>query len=283
MLRRRPAAEPTSKTAIWARRVALFAVAIMLLAILIARGGFFDIGPTLATIGAALIMAVIGIVLSFAAGIIIWRSGNPGIGIALTAFVIGVALLAYPSYLGLRAYQLPQITDVTTDPLDPPRFEAIARLRPRDANPAAYAGLTAAELQRVAYPEIEPLVVGSTPQQSFDAAMNVINKLKWRVVDARPPQANRREGRIEAVARTLIFGFRDDVVVRIRPVPDGTRIDFRSASRYGRSDFGTNAARIRGLSEAIDETLGEEEKPRPQQRQAKGVQPPAKGAQPAKR
>ena len=39
------------------------------------------------------------------------------------------------------AYRLPRIYDVTTDPDDPPRFEALARLRPRDANPVIYAGL----------------------------------------------------------------------------------------------------------------------------------------------
>jgi uncharacterized protein (DUF1499 family) len=37
----------------------------------------------------------------------------------------------------------------------------------------------------------------------------------------------------------------DDVTVRIRPRADGARIDVRSASRIGRHDFGTNAARIR--------------------------------------
>ena len=36
---------------------------------------------------------------------------------------------------------------------------------------------------------------------------------------------------------------------------DGARIDVRSASRYGRHDFGTNAARIRSLLEDIDDRL----------------------------
>ena len=72
-----------------------------------------------------------------------------------------------------------------------------------------------------------------------------MTKRKWRVVDARAPLAGRRDGRIEAVARTAIMGFRDDVVIRIRPDPDGARIDIRSTSRYGRHDFGTNAARVR--------------------------------------
>ena len=63
-------------------------------------------------------------------------------------------------------------------------------------------------------------------------------------------------GRIQAVARTAILGFRDDVVVRIRPDPDGARVDIRSTSRYGRHDFGTNASRIVALSEAIDDAVG---------------------------
>ena len=75
----------------------------------------------------------------------------------------------------------------------------------------------------------------------------VITKRKWRIVDARAPLAGRRDGRIEAVARTPILGFRDDVVVRVRSDPDGARIDIRSTSRYGRHDFGTNASRVVAL------------------------------------
>jgi len=88
----------------------------------------------------------------------------------------------------------------------------------------------------------------------------VITKRKWRVVDARPPQAGRRDGLIEAVARTPIMGFRDDVVVRVRPAREGARVDIRSASRYGRSDLGANASRIRALIEDIDDAAGAEEK-----------------------
>ena len=57
----------------------------------------------------------------------------------------------------------------------------------------------------------------ATPQAAYDAALAVITKRTMaRCVDARTPQAGRREGRIEAVARTAIMGFRDDVVVRVR-------------------------------------------------------------------
>jgi len=73
------------------------------------------------------------------------------------------------------------------------------------------------------------------------------------------------------------MGFRDDVVIRIRPDTDGARIDIRSTSRYGRHDFGTNAARIASLSEAIDEAINDltPEKP-PEQKKAKKTDPKAK-------
>jgi uncharacterized protein (DUF1499 family) len=254
-LARRIQADPTSRLAIWARRIAGFSVVVLLLGILIVRSGIFEIIPSLAAFGASLILALIAILLACAAFVVIWREGLGGLGMALAAFFTGVAILAYPGYFAAKAYGLPAIFDITTDPIDPPRFEAIARLRPRDANPTVYAGLRAAELQKAAYPSIEPLVVAATPLVAYEAALEVIAKRKWRVVDARNPQPGRRDGRIEAVARTPILGFRDDVVLRIRTDPDGARVDIRSTSRYGRHDFGTNAARVTSLSEAIDEAV----------------------------
>ena len=53
------------------------------------------------------------------------------------------------------------------------------------------------------------------------------------------------EGRLEATDTTLLFGFKDDIVVRIRPSAGGSLVDVRSLSRIGGSDFGTNARRVR--------------------------------------
>jgi len=170
--------------------------------------------------------------------------------------LISTLLLAYPAYLAYQAYKLPPITDVVTDPDDPPRFETIARLRQRDANPVAYPGRAVADMQRAAYPDIEPLIVTSTPQEAYEATVGVITKRRWRIIDDRRPQGTRREGHIEAVARTPIMGFGEDVVVRIRPDGEGARIDVRSASRYGPHDLGGNAARITRLLEEVDEILG---------------------------
>ncbi len=60
------------------------------------------------------------------------------------------------------------------------------------------------------------------------------------------------EGRIEAVASTFWIGFSDDVVFRLTEQgPEQTRVDMRSISRVGRSDIGTNAARVRAFMAAL--------------------------------
>jgi uncharacterized protein (DUF1499 family) len=274
MARRHVYEEPVSQLAIWARRTAFFALVVSGLAVIIVQSGLLESKPAIATFGAALAIAGIALLLSLAAFVSIWSVGRAGMGAALTAMAISLLLLGYPAFIAIRAYHLPWIYDITTDPLDPPRYEALARVRPRDANPIAYAGLYSADQQRRAYPDIGPLTVNATPQATYDAAYAVINKRKWRIVDARAPQAARREGRIEAVARTPVMGFRDDVIVRIRTDGQGSRIDIRSSSRYGDFDFGTNARRIRGLMNEIDDTIAHQ-KPRPAQ-----PEPPAKKGAP---
>jgi hypothetical protein len=272
--------EPMSKLAVWARRTAGFAFAATFLAVIIVRSGVLEIKPAVATFAGALAIAVVALLLSLAAFVVIWMEGLAGMRAALAAMAISLLLLAYPAYLGIKAYRLPWIYDITTDPIDPPRYEALARARPRDANPLAYSGLYTAEQQRIAYPDIGPLGTTATPQAAYKAALTVMNKHKdsflapyWRVIDAREP-TGARDGRIEAVAYSSMMGFRDDVVVRVREDPDGARIDARSSSRYGSLDFGTDAARIRRLMNDIEDmirTQRNERQPAPKAAAKKGT------------
>jgi uncharacterized protein (DUF1499 family) len=248
-----------------------------MLAIIIERAGLLEIEPVLATFAAALAMAVIAILLALVALVSVWRHGIEGLGAAITAILIGIALLAYPAYLGTKALRLPAIADVTTDPIDPPRFETVGRLRSREANPIAYAGLYAAELQKAAYPDIVPLETTTSAQTAYEAARTVITKRRWQVINERPPQPGRRDGYIEAVARTPIMGFRDDVSIRVRAETDGARIDARSSSRYGSFDFGANASRVRGLMNEIEDAIRAQRPERPP------AQPTAKKSTPGKK
>jgi uncharacterized protein (DUF1499 family) len=262
--------EPVSSLATWARNLAVFSVVAVLVSIIIVRFGFLEMKPALATFFGALGCAALSIVVSLAAFAAIWQNGSRGMGRILLALLIAGVVLAYPAYLGLQYRKLPPIHDITTDPIDPPRFEALARLRGGDgANTAVYAGLYSAEQQRQAYPDIEPVDLEIPVDRAYAITLQLVNKRKWLVIDERPPQLPRRIGRIEAVARTPIMGFREDVSIRVTPDGEDSRVDIRSSSRYFESDLGSNATRITKLIDDIN-TAADADNLKP----AKKVQPP---------
>ena len=244
--------EPVSGLASWSRNLAIFSVVAVVVSVLIVRFGFLELKPALATFFGALAFAGLSILVGLAGAIAIWQDGSRGISRILVAFLINAALLAYPAYLAVQYRKLPRIHDITTDPIDPPRFDALARLRTGDGtNPAVYAGLYSAEQQRIAYPDIETVELEIPVQRAYEITLQLVNKRKWLVIDERSPQPPRRIGRIEAVARTPIMGFREDVSIRMTPDGEDSRVDIRSASRYFDSDLGSNAARVRKLIDDI--------------------------------
>jgi uncharacterized protein (DUF1499 family) len=248
--------EPVSSLATWARRLAIFSAVAAAVSIIIVRFGFLEMKPALATFFGALACAGLSILVGLAAFVAIWQNGSRGMSRILLAMLIDVAVLAYPAYLGLQYRKLPAIHDITTDPIDPPRFDALGRLRASDgANTAVYAGLYSAELQRAAYPDVEPVDLDVPVQRAYEVTLALVTKRKWLVIDERAPQLPRRIGRIEAVARTPIMGFREDVSIRITPDGDGSRVDIRSSSRYFESDLGSNASRVTKLIDDINSAV----------------------------
>src|SRR5712672_2477110 len=248
--------EPVSGLATWSRNLAIFSVVAVVVSILIVRFGFLEMKPALSTFFGALACAGLSILIGLAAFAAIWQDGSRGMSRILLAFLLNAVILAYPAYLGLQYRKLPPIHDITTDPIDPPRFEALARLRTGDGtNTAVYAGLYSAEQQRLAYPDVETVELDVPVQRAFEVTMQLVNKRKWVVIDERPPQPPRRIGRIEAVARTPIMGFREDVSIRVTPDGEDSRVDIRSSSRYFESDLGSNASRVTKLIEDINSAV----------------------------
>jgi len=159
---------------------------------------------------------------------------------ALLALAIGAAAAWAPINWLLRSRELPLINDITTDIANPPPLVVTLQMRRGAANPPAYPGASAGVLQRAAYPDIVPVILPIPPAEAFRRVDAVAMAMDWDVV-ARAPA----DGRLEAIAISEWFGFRDDIVVRIRPEGTGSRIDIRSKSRVGESDLGVNARRIR--------------------------------------
>src|SRR5215468_11402120 len=124
--------EPVSGLATWARSLAVFSVVAVIVSIIIVRFGFLEMKPALATFFGALGLAALSILIGLAGFAAIWQNGTRGMSRILLAFVIDAVILAYPAYLAFQYRRLPPIHDITTDPIDPPRFDALARLRTGD-------------------------------------------------------------------------------------------------------------------------------------------------------
>ena len=172
--------------------------------------------------------------------------GMRGIALAAVGIVVGAIVAYVPwQYDRLRGV-LPPIHDITTDMDNPPAFVAALKLRPKDANTVAYEKDVAGK-QRAAYPDIAPVKVKLAPAEAFKRALDAANAMPgWTVVDSDPAS-----GRIEANETSRWFRFTDDVVIRVTSDGTGSRIDVRSVSRVGRSDFGVNAARVRAYTAAL--------------------------------
>jgi len=159
---------------------------------------------------------------------------------ALGALLLGLVAFGIPLWWMRTARSVPPIHDITTDTERPPAFVAILPLRADAANPAEYGGPEIARQQREAYPDVVPLTLPVPPGAAFTRARAAADALGWRIV-----AADSAAGRLEASDRTAWFGFIDDVVVRVEPQGEGSRVDVRSVSRVGKSDVGKNASRIR--------------------------------------
>jgi uncharacterized protein (DUF1499 family) len=168
---------------------------------------------------------------------------------AVVAVVLSLAVAGLP-YSWLRtARRLPPIHDITTDTASPPEFVAILAQRRDAPNPPSY-DRSAAPMQKRAYADIRPLNLRVPADHVFGAALDTARGMGWQIVAADPAQ-----GRIEATDTTFWFGFKDDVVIRVASTADGSRVDVRSVSRVGRSDVGTNAARIRSYIAELSRRL----------------------------
>lgn len=170
----------------------------------------------------------------------LWVVAGPHRGRALVVLVVAAVCVWLPWSWQAQARSVPPIHDISTDLDNPPAFVAIAPLRADAANPVEYAGPETAALQRQAYPDLRTARLDAPAAEAFAAAERAARDLGWTIVAAVP-----EEGRLEASDTTFWFRFTDDIVVRVRPEGSGSLVDVRSKSRVGRSDVGTNAARIR--------------------------------------
>ena len=211
------------------------------------RAGALALGPALQTIRWSAGVALAALALAVIALVGAWRSGaRRGAAIAALGLLVALGVAGPPLYLWQRVQTLPRIHDASTDTEQPPAFVAVLPLRAGSRNSTVYRADVAAQ-QKAGYPDLHPAALDVAPAEALRRAEQVAREMGWQIVAVDPAAL-----RIEATATTLLFGFKDDVVIRVAPAGAGSRVDVRSLSRVGGSDFGANAKRVRAFVDRLE-------------------------------
>lgn len=189
--------------------------------------------------GVAAVLALIGGAATFARR----HDARRGLGRAVLAVLVGGLCFRAAGRLPFVA-PAPSLQDVTTDTVHPPEFVTLPQVNGAAAR--TYPGEAFAAAQRRAYPDIQTLDLALDKDAAFTKALSAIRGMGWRLV-----AADGAAGRIEASARTRLFGTTEDVVVRLSAAETGTRVDVRSVSRDEPGDGRSNASRVRAVLRAL--------------------------------
>ena len=212
------------------------------------RLGLWDVAFALRKLlASATISGVVGFVLCLLALVVAKFSGvRVDSTRALAGLIIGGIFAGYVLMQLRTVKSLPMIHDITTDTANPPQFVALADARKAAPNGLEYKGAEIADQQKKAYSDIQTMTSDLPPSQLFVKAEATVREMGWEIA-----AADVKDGRIEATQTTLIYGFKDDIVILITPQGTGSKVDVRSMSRMGLSDLGVNAERIRKFSAAL--------------------------------
>ena len=245
--------------AVWARRIALFFVQLLILTVLLHRFASLATPAAMNLLVVSIAGLLIAIAIAIGSIIRIWFGGQTGASHAVAAIFIACLGLALPVFYLAACRPAAALTDVETTPDEPLEFKTLATMRPADANPLKDPDAAPIDAQDEAYPDIGPMVLERSAPEVFSIVHEAVERLGWTIVLNEAP-GETGIGRIEATDRTLIMGFTDDVVIQIKGDDAHATIDVRSVSRYGMHDFGANAKRIRKLFDEVNAALEKGEK-----------------------
>lgn len=244
-----PRTSRLSRAGLW---LGVVAVALAVLAILGNRTGVSGVGPAVLGMFGASIIGVLAVIVSLVAAIRTRPAAEKtGLPHAVTGLILGLVIVAFVLPQVVKAFSVPPIHDITTDTANPPEFVALADERKASPNGLEYGGEDVATAQKSAYPDITTVTMEDPPAEVFAEARKTAEAMGWKIV-----AADESARRIEATDTTFWMGYKDDVVIRIEPAGEGSKLDIRSMSRVGESDLGKNAERIRQFIWAVTHQAG---------------------------
>ncbi len=168
---------------------------------------------------------------------------------AILGLIIAIAITGGVAYLFKQVSSVPRIHDISTNLTDIPQFTKALEQRKASDNSLNYDEKVASQ-QQTAYPELTTLSSSLSLNDAIKKSTDIAEQLNWNV-----HFVDEKNGLIEASYTSALFGFVDDIVIRIMIADTDktkTYIDLRSASRVGESDLGANAKRIKEFSALFD-------------------------------
>ncbi|WP_027966076.1 DUF1499 domain-containing protein [Halomonas halocynthiae] len=244
--------KPRPRGGRWPNRLIWLSLIILLLAAMLIIGsgptyrlGWLSLGESFSLLrrGAQLALGGAAIAMLSSLVALLCRRWRIMLASLLTA-TAALALISTPLQMQHIGRSVPPIHDISTDTVNPPAFETLAPARRAAPNAVDYPGEATARQQKRAYPQLDSLILNIPVTEALSAAEITAREQGWEIASVNANQ-------IEATASTRWFGFKDDVIIRLTQAPQGVLIDVRSASRLGKSDLGTNAARIQTYLEAL--------------------------------
>jgi len=167
---------------------------------------------------------------------------------ALMGTVVSAVIAVPMIVIVLGSSKYPPINDITTDFDNPPEFVFAQKLQHEPNRDMKYDKAKYADWQLAGYGPIGPIKEQLSAADAFKRVTEVAGAIPtWKITYSDPATNT-----FEAVATSKMFHFNDDIVIQIRPAPDGTSlIEMRSKSRDGIGDFGVNAKRIKRFYDRI--------------------------------
>ena len=282
--------ERRSKAAIWCLRLAVFLIPFFALVILLYRFAKIDTVQMFILIAFGLLIALLSLVFAFKAISELWTRGYRGGSQVVRGMIITLLVLMPFGYMAFLALQFPLANDVSTDMLNPPEYINAIELRASNAdkgmNPVIEYNDDYAKKMILAYPRLQSRRYPAGPERVLEAVRIIIDDNEWLLTGSQgiPELKSNSETEntteladnntetdedeplednietpddiyIEVLERTLIFGFENDIVIRIVSEDRNTLVDVRSSARWGKHDFGYNAKLIEGFLQQLDAAL----------------------------
>jgi uncharacterized protein (DUF1499 family) len=195
----------------------------------------------------ALLLSLIGLLAGLLGIFLTRKPPRAGRNRAVVGTVICAAILV-PVVFTVFTNRSPLINDITTDFDNPPEFVNAQKLQHDPNRDMKYDKAKYAAAQLQGYGPIGPIKERLSPADAFARVTEVAKASPRWTITYTDPATNT----LEAYSTSRLWHFHDDIVIQVRPAPDGTSlIEMRSKSRDGTGDFGVNARRIRHFFDRV--------------------------------